>query len=251
MTRGKVNQLGGMSFDRSFAEILLRHTGLFPDQEALGWKIAAAILDIGFAIEKHGTGGALWILPAGAAMSGEIEDLGKRIEMSVDWWEPYREMWGDQSSTIRLLNPSGGRQHDFLQPAAQEWDSLRQRALTNSVSSLANVDGAIIINGTPEVLAFGVICNKFRNPTAHVLRSNNPCDSSVGEVVDASEFGGARHQSAIDFCSNNSPAGAVVASHDGGLTVFASLKRGHVLGSRVSQIQSSTEFDSGSQKATS
>lgn len=242
VTREKVKQLGGMSFDRNVAEILLVRTRLFPAQPAgLDWHIASAILDIGFAIEQHGTGGALWILPAGTSMDGDIEGLGERIEMRSDWWEPYREMWERRTSTIRLLNPGCDKGHEFLQQAAQEWDFLRRNAFTSCVSSMAKVDGAIVINGTPEVLAFGVICNKFLKPATQVLRSTNPSSPANGEVVDASEFGGSRHRSAIDFCSSHSPAGAVVASHDGGLTVFASLEKGRVVGSRVSLIRSDAE----------
>lgn len=242
IARDKVKQLGGMLFDRNVAEILLVGTRLFPAEPAgSDWHIASAILDIGFAIEQHGTGGALWILPAGTSMGGDIEGLGKPIEMRSEWWEPYREMWERRTSTIRLLNPGCDQGHDFLQQAAQEWDFLRRNALTSSVSSMAKVDGAIVINGTPKVLAFGVICNNFLNPATQVLRSTNPSTPSNGEVADASEFGGSRHRSAINFCSSQSPAGAVVASHDGGLTVFASLEKGRVVGSRVSLIRSDAE----------
>ncbi|MGH7148648.1 MAG: putative sensor domain DACNV-containing protein [Nitrospiraceae bacterium] len=244
ITREKVKQIGGMSFDRNVAEILLISTSLFPAAPGgLGWHIASAILDIGFAIEQHGTGGALWILPADTSMGGDIEGLGERVQMRSEWWEPYREMWERRTSTIRLLNSRCDQGHEFLQQAAQEWDFLRRNALTSSISSMAKVDGAIVINGTPEVLAFGVICNKFLNPATQVLRSTNPSSPSTGEAVDASEFGGSRHRSAIDFCASHSPAGAVVASHDGGLTVFASLGEGRVLGSRVSLIGSDAEVN--------
>ena len=161
--------------------------------------------------------------------------------MSTEWWEPYKEMWEKRTSTIRLLNPGCNQGHEFLQQAAQQWDFLRQHALTQSISSLAKVDGAIVINGSPHVLAFGVICNDFSDPALQVFQSNNPSRPDIGDVVDASKFGGSRHRSAIDFCSSHSPAGAVVASHDGGLTVFASLEKGCVIGSRVSLINSDAE----------
>jgi hypothetical protein len=96
------------------------------------------------------------------------------------------------------------------------------------------------MNGSPEVLAFGVICNTF-TPAAEVLRATDLSTPTTGEVVDPSVFGGSRHRSAIDFCSTYSPAGALVASHDGGLTVFASLKGGSVIGSQVSLIASDAE----------
>lgn len=241
-TRGTVKQLGGMSFDRTAAEALLMNTRLFTAEPAgRDWYVSSALLDIAFAIEQHGTGGALWILPAGNCIGGDLEGLGERIGMRAEWWEPYREMWEMRTSTIRLLNPGCDRGHEFLQQAAQQSDLLRRHSLTRSISSLAKVDGAIVINGSPEVLAFGVICNKFRHPVTEILRSNNPSHPMDGEVVDGSIFGGSRHRSAIDFCSSHSPAGAVVASHDGGLTVFASVDKGQVVGSRISLIRSDAE----------
>jgi sensor domain DACNV-containing protein len=237
-TRGVTKQLGGMSFDRTAAEVLLMGAGLFPiEPPGLEWHISSALLDIGRTIEQYGGGGAIWILPAGTAMSGHLEGLGNRVGMHSVWWEPYREMWEMRTSTIRLLNPGCDQGHEFLQRAAQEWDFLRQDALTKSVATLPRVDGAIVINGSPEVLAFGVICNTFESAT-EVLRATDPSRPTTGEVVDVSVFGGSRHRSAIDFCSSHSPAGALVASHDGGLTVFASMKEGRVIGSRVSLIPS-------------
>jgi hypothetical protein len=231
-----------MSFNRTVAEVFLKAAGLFPTEPAsLDWHVASALLDIGFAIEQHGTGGALWILPAGSSISRELEGLGERIEMRAEWWEPYREMWENRTSIIRLLNPGCNQGHEFLQAAAQQWDLLRRNALSKSISSLAKVDGAIVINGSPQILAFGVICNKFRDPAAQVLRSTDPSHPHSGEVVVASEFGGSRHRSAIDFCSSFFPAGAVVASHDGGLTVFVSLEKGRVIGSQVSLMRFVTE----------
>jgi hypothetical protein len=230
-TRGAVKQLGGMSFDRTAAEVLLMGAGLLPCSPAgLEWHVASAVLDIGHAIEQYGTGGAIWILPAGISIDERLEKSGQRVEMRSGWWEPYREMWEMRTSAIRQLNPGCDKGHEFLQDAAQQWDLLRQEALTRTVSSFAKIDGAIVINGTPDVLAFGVICNDFPYPATQLQR---PSDD---ELLHTSAFGGSRHRSAIDFCSSYSPAGAVVASHDGGLTVFVSMSKGQVIGSSVSLI---------------
>jgi len=240
--RGTWKPLGGMSLDRTAAEILLMKAGLFPTEPAgRDWQVAKMILDIGNAIEHHGMGGALWILPCGATMDGDLEGLGHRVEMSSMWCEPFREMWELRTSVIRLLNPGCGKGHEFLQEAAQQWDFLRQDAVTRSLSSLTKIDGAIVINGSPQVLAFGVICNGFDCKATEVRRSIDPSNPSIADVVDSSVFGGSRHRSAIDFCSSHSPAGAVVASHDGGLTVFASWEKGRVIGSQISLILSDAE----------
>jgi hypothetical protein len=122
--------------------------------------------------------------------------------------------------------------------AAQEWDGARKSSLARSIASLAGTDGAILMDGSPRVLEFGVIYNKFSQPATSVLRTFHPSRPLKGVAVDAAEFGGSRHRSAIDFCSNNHPAGALIASHDGGLTVFVSLAHGTVIGNHVSSIPS-------------
>lgn len=248
-TRGDLKHLGGMSLDRTAAEVLLMSAALFPTEPAgRAWHISSMLLDIGKAIDHHGLGGALWILPSGAAMNGELEGLGHSVAMSPSWWEPFMEMEELRTSKIRLLNspwvkgqPWGREELEILQEATQQWDQQRQDAVSRSVSSLTKIDGAIVINGSPRVLAFGVICNVFSHPATRVLKSTDGSRPTIGDEVDASVFGGSRHRSAIDFCSSHSPAGAVVASHDGGLTVFASREKGCVIGSRVSLIDSDAE----------
>lgn len=231
-TRGTLKHLAGMSLDRTAVEILLMSAKLFPNEPAgLNWHVASMLLDVGRAIDHHGTGGALWILPSGTFMDGGLSDLGHKVEVDPMFWEPFREMWEERTATITLLNSPGGPrdewllEHQWLQAATQEWDFLRQDAVTRTLSSLTKVDGAIVVNGAPQLLAFGVICNRFSERPTEVLQPSDPSDLTKGEPVDVSVFGGSRHRSAIDFCASHSPAGAVVASHDGGVTVFTSRER--------------------------
>lgn len=239
-TRGKVRELGGMAFDRTFAESLLMSVNLFPvSPPGRSWQIASALLDCAFEVERVGHGGALWLLPDESPMPSALKDTGVPIAMGRDSWDPYLEEWEMRTSTIRLLNPGCDGRHEFLQPAAQQWDVLRKRAVSRTIACLALVDGAIVVNGTPNVLAFGVICNKFEYPVAHIKRATDPAQPHRAVSASSADFGGSRHRSAIDFCSTHAPAGALVASHDGGLTVFAGLERGEVIGSRISTIRSS------------
>ncbi len=244
-TRGNVRELGGMAFDRTFAEVLLMSVNLFPSSPpARPWNVAAALLDCAFAVERLGHGGALWLLPADSPIPRALNGAGVSISMSLDWWDPYREEWEWRTSTIRLLNPGCDGRHEFLQPAAQQWDLLRKRAVSGTIANLASVDGAILVDGSPNVLAFGVICNKFDQPAVDVKRANNPHQPHEGVSASPADFGGSRHRSAIDFCSTHAPAGALVASHDGGVTVFAGLRHGEVIGSRISTIGSTSQNSS-------
>jgi hypothetical protein len=250
--RGTISRLSGMPQDRTAAEVMLMGAGLSQNSPALESKIASMILDIGQAIDRSGTGGAIWILPPGHAMIGDLAGLGRTVEPNTELWTPFREMWDHRTATIALLNSPGGPsqqwllEHPWMQCASQDWDFLRQDAVLRTVSGLAKVDGAIVMNGDPRVLAFGVICNRFASQPKSVLKSSNASLPMEGDPVDASSFGGSRHRSAIEFCANYAPAAAIVASHDGGLTVFAARTADVVVGSRVSVIDSDVEIKSSS-----
>jgi hypothetical protein len=195
------------------------------------------MLDLGRTIERLGMGGALWILQHGSNGEG-LPTRERRAILNPRWLVPFTEMWELRTALIRFnafrnaCDPSGDPQEEF-QMAAQEWDRSRQRVALESLASLSRVDGAIVMTGAPELLSFGVICNTFEAP-ATVTHPSQSADLHGGPPVDLSEFGGSRHGSAMGFCATHAPAGALVASHDGGLTVFASRQKGSVVRSPVS-----------------
>jgi hypothetical protein len=230
--RGSLRALGEAAFDESVATFVLTRVleTARPTLESI--YVSSLVLQIGRAIEDSGTGGALWILPTDPSAGADLFGLGYQVNQTDDWCELFREEWENRTA----MNLATKDAPAFWQ-AAQEWDHLRQDAVARSVASLARIDGAILMTGAPRVAPFGVICNDFSRPAGRVLRLATPSDLSSGDDVDASKFGGSRHRSAINFCSSHSPACAVVASHDGGITVFRSLEAGHVAGVRVSQIQ--------------
>lgn len=93
-----------------------------------------------------------------------------------------------------------------------------------SIAYLSAVDGATVLNGNFEVLAFGV---KLRAPrkAAKAVKSTTvtrilPLESEHGleEVALDQEFRGTRHMSAAQFVLNNPGAIAFVVSQDGGIT---------------------------------
>jgi hypothetical protein len=231
-TRGTLRALGGKSFDRHVAQSVLANALRAGSPYEHSLHVSSLLLDIGTAMENSGTGGALWILPADPSTGADVWGVGHQVDLGEDWCEPFREMWENRTALIMAATNA-----PELQQAAQEWDHLRQDAVVRSVASLAQIDGAILMTGAPRVIAFGVICNKFSRGADRVRRLTNPSDISIGDEVDASEFGGSRHRSAIDFCCSHSPACAVVASHDGGITVFASSEAGYVTAALVSQIE--------------
>lgn len=244
---GSTTALAGMSHDKYSAMSMLLGAGIFNETSKHQLQAASLLLDISFAIEKKGEGGAIWILPSDSKMEGDLKGLGHIVQHNMSLLDPYRRMWDMDTGTIRILNQKTGidqewlRKNYWIQNATQAWDHLQQDAALNTISSLSGVDGAILFNGTPQLLSFGVVCNSFSSPLKAILRSNNPSRPMEGDEVDPSSFGGSRHRSAINFCASHNNAAAIVASHDGGITVFATKSPGTVIGSRVSAIESHSE----------
>jgi hypothetical protein len=250
--RGTERVVGGMKFDRDVSAVLLSQSLKSNDTHPAfcqALNVSRLYLSIGAAMERDGVGGALWLLPANTLRECSLGALGHPVAMTPAWAEPFREDWEMRTPQIRMLNPPVAAPRDMEEIfwMAQEWNRGRQDAIRTALANLARVDGAILANASPAVLAFGVVCNDFRTlvhvqASGQVLRVVEPTDASHpfdgGTEADPARFGGSRHRSAIDFCANLAPAAAVVASHDGGLTVFASRAPGEVRAMRVSGISS-------------
>lgn len=245
-SRGTVNISEGMSFDEHYASLILSRS-LRADEthEAFvhALNVAELFLSIARSIERNGAGGALWMLPTPSHPNvNHLNQLGYRVKQHPTWAEPFREEWELRTSMMRVLNPPVTPLPimEEIQFMAQEWDRGRKAAVCAYVADLARVDGAILAMATPDVCAFGVVCNKFEKPAVRVMKPSDPTKPFDGSIeVNPAHFGGSRHRSAIDFCSSFAPACAIVVSHDGGLTVFGSVNQGEVLGTKISGVASS------------
>jgi len=84
------------------------------------------------------------------------------------------------------------------------------------------VDGATVITGSYELLAFGAkIVRRLKSPQVVRVIVTEPIEDSVAAVSEPSELGGTRHLSAAQFVHDQRDAIALVASQDGRFTVFA------------------------------
>ena len=99
------------------------------------------------------------------------------------------------------------------------------RELGRTVAALAGltaIDGATVITGRHEVLAFGVkIGRRDGRPRVEQVMVTEPIEGSLPTIVHPSELGGTRHLSAAQFVQDQRDALALVASQDGRFTVFA------------------------------
>lgn len=242
--RGEVRAIGGPSMDRSGAIALIRRVlqGTAGHREAI--EIASFFLDIGSMIDHAGTGGSLWILPERLVADAAVAKAGHTATFGHGWLEPFHELWEDRTNLLLANNDSRLEGIPWLWQPLQEWDFLKRDSVVKTIANLARIDGAIVMTPSPRVVTFGVVYNEFAYPAKEVLQVTDALELTT--TIQRSTFGGSRHSSAIDFCSSHSPACAVVASHDGGITVFASWEPGKVWGGHVSMIENTPQPPAGS-----
>jgi hypothetical protein len=89
------------------------------------------------------------------------------------------------------------------------------------VAGLTAVDGAMVMNDTYDVLAFGVkITRRKGSQTVERISLTEPIEGSVPTIVSPGQLGGTRHLSAAQFVHDQRDAIALVASQDGHFTIF-------------------------------
>jgi hypothetical protein len=105
--------------------------------------------------------------------------------------------------------------------AEGRWIDDLRRAV-DGIAGLTAVDGATVITQRYEVLGFGVkIIRRRGSPQITQVIVTEPVEGARPEVVEPAQLGGTRHLSAAQFVHDQRNAVALVASQDGGFTVFA------------------------------
>jgi hypothetical protein len=112
------------------------------------------------------------------------------------------------------------------------WQDAMSRAV-DVVAGLTAVDGAVVINGDYEVLAFGAkIRRRKGHPEVERVVATEPVEGGEPRIVHPGQLGGTRHLSAAQFAQDQPDALALIASQDGRFTLFAWSPRERLVGAR-------------------
>lgn len=110
---------------------------------------------------------------------------------------------------------------DEEERSGSDWQSALNKAV-EGIAGVTAVDGATVINDQYELLAFGSKIGRPPGSTAvQKVVVTEPIAGSSPTVVAPSQSGGTRHLSAAQFVHDQHDAFALVASQDGGFTIFA------------------------------
>jgi len=160
------------------------------------------LVRLAVAMRQHGRGGSLLTVPTG----GEAwrESIVRPVSYPVA--PPYTAL----AEGLAGLRAGDLSAHGVIFRAVE------------TIAGLTAVDGATIMNGRYELLAFGAKIGRRRGgaPVERVTVTE-PVIGDVPEVLAPSEIGGTRHLSAAQFVQDQHDALALVASQDGRFTVFA------------------------------
>ena len=162
-----------------------------------GSGLTAVLIQLAASMRQHGRGGALLVVPAGS--DDWRESIVQPIQYGVE--PPYSE----------LAALSCGVKTDP--------DDLRRAV--DAIAGLTAVDGATIINGRYDLLAFGAkIARKRGSTPVEFVNVTEPVEGSTPVRAAPAQFGGTRHLSAAQFVHDQRDATALVASQDGRFTIF-------------------------------
>ena len=161
------------------------------------------LVQVAVSMRMHGRGGALLVVPA--ASEAWRESIVRPIRYALS--PPF-------SALADLAAELPEEYH-------QDWQQSLARAV-DAVAGLTAVDGATVLTDRYEVLAFGAkIARRDGCPQVEKVMVTEPIEGSEAAVVHPTELGGTRHLSAAQFVQDQRDAVALVASQDGGFTVFA------------------------------
>jgi hypothetical protein len=161
------------------------------------------LIQLAVSMRAHGRGGSLLVVPTDD--SSWRDSVVQPILYALD--PPF--------TVLAELMDKRGPETDG------RWiDALRRSV--DGIAGLTAVDGATVITQRYDVLGFGVkIIRRRGSSQVTQVIVTEPVQGSRPEVIEPAQLGGTRHLSAAQFVHDQRDAAALVASQDGGFTVFA------------------------------
>jgi hypothetical protein len=174
------------------------------DSQHASSESVSVLIHLAVSMRAHGRGGSLLVVPS-----------------NTDRWRDSVV----QPILYALVPPFAALAELMQDRAAQNpdrrWVDALRRAV-EGVAGLTAVDGATVITGRYEVLAFGAkIVRRVGSSQVTEVILTEPIEGAGAEVVEPGQLGGTRHLSAAQFVRDQHDAVALVASQDGRFTVFA------------------------------
>lgn len=210
----KVKILSGEDADLAdYPAVLTSLLGIHPSASV--YDRDGVLARIAVSMRAHGRGGSLLVVPSG-----------------MDTWR--ESMVGPLAYAVR---PPFSELADLAREGPEHrkeprWQDALGRAV-DAIAGLTAVDGATLVNGDYELLAFGAkIRRREGRPEVEQVVVTEPVEGGSPRVILPGQLGGMRHLSAAQFAQDQPDAVALIASQDGRFTLFAWSPRERMVGAR-------------------
>jgi hypothetical protein len=198
-------------------------TTLSRPRQALTGVLLLVVLD---ELQRQRHGGTIVILPADPVRRQQAEawvSFGKNrlvppIDAAAAFMKYLPRLEGEQEPMGRALELEGIR--GYFGFHFEDLDPMLA-AIGAPIGQLCGTDGAVVLTEELEIVAFGAM---IRQPAGAEKRVDTICRMSMlseaeCQAIPISQLGGTRRQSAATFVANTSDTLALVASHDGPVTL--------------------------------
>jgi hypothetical protein len=170
------------------------------------------LVQLAVSMRAHRRGGLLLLVPKGT--DEWRQSIVQPMRYAVT--PPFTELAVLTREQLAAGTPAPRSEH-----AVRSWREELGRAV-DAVAGLTAIDGATVLSSEYDLLAFGVKITRRRGASpAERLTLTEPVLDAAAAIMSPNQLGGTRHLSAAQFIHDQRDALALVASQDGGFTVFA------------------------------
>lgn len=163
------------------------------------------LVELAVSMRAHGRGALLLVVPADT--DGWRQSIAHPLSYAVD--PPF--------SALGELTRNRPNDELFRGP----WHDQVDRAV-ETIGGVTAIDGATVITDHYDLVAFGAkIVRRRSHPPIEQVMLTEPVEGSAAAIVEPALLGGTRHSSAAQFIYDQRQGVALVASQDGGFTIFA------------------------------
>ena len=171
------------------------------------------LVQLAVSMRAHRRGGLLLLVPTGTDTWRQSIVQPMRYEVTP----PFQELAALGRKDQAPASGSSPR----AEFAVSSWHEDLERAI-DAIAGLTAIDGATVLTSEYDLLAFGVKITRRRGASpVEQLTLTEPVIGVAAAIMAPTQLGGTRHLSAAQFIHDQRDALALVASQDGGFTVFA------------------------------
>ncbi|PFM59522.1 hypothetical protein COJ48_24890 [Bacillus cereus] len=170
-------------------------------------------------------GGTFLIVPSQLTPEDTILSNSLNVKYSIQSSNMWKYINDESIARIKWNNFSPKTEETFDDYKQQvKWDNKRKNAqkklfeFEEFISSLTEVDGAVLLNSKLEVLGFGAEIT-VSTPNINYIKEASDLNGKAYKDIPINSFG-TRHRSAIRFCSHIKDSIAFVISQDGSVKVI-------------------------------